>query len=407
MASRVPPALLAATERALGDMMEGFRRVDETQRIAKAMVDKFVAYLPERAGRSGLVPRFRVVDGQADELIGAYLSVLDRFPFAEDLEPQQMAAAQHAYKDVGPRLLAHADVMQQFMNDWDAELSRIGGVVQASRELREQARASLERALQAAVGLARAGHEVPEAAALVDEARAAGRAVAAWTPGSPTDELERHGARLAELADALEVIAAEWPERVERATRRRRSLSTKVQMIESRTQRVPDDLAALRREFSVGNWRDLDSVERDVEAGLVSVRERLVEYDRLVAAGAPWARPLELLEEVRGLLDDVEEVVDRPRERVEELRAVKADPEKLMSGVRFQLRDAQQLVANSRVNDTQSVARELDALAGQVDGLRGMLTGAHPDYLAMLRAARRVEDGVRRQVERYRELARR
>jgi hypothetical protein len=405
--SRVPPALLAATERALGDMMEGFRRVDETQRMAQAMVEKFVAYLPDRAGRSGLVPRFRVVDSQADELIASYLTVLDRFPFAEDLEPHHMAAAQQAYKDVGPKLLAHADVLQQFMNDWDAELSRIGGVVQASRELRESARASLERALQAAVGLARAGHEVPEAAALVDEARAAGRAVAAWAPGSPTDELERHAARLVEIADEVEAVAAEWPAKVERAQKRRRSLATKVQMIESRTERVPGDLAALRREFSVPNWRDLDSVERDVETGLVAVRERLVEFDRLVAEGAPWARPLELLEEVRGLLEDVEDVVDSPRERLEDLRSVREDPERLMGGVRFQLRDAQQLVANSRVTGTEPVARELDALAQQVDGLRGMLSGGHPDYLALLRAARRVEDGVRRQVERYRELARR
>jgi hypothetical protein len=174
--------------------------------------------------------------------------------------------------------------------------------------------------------------------------------------------------------------------------------------VESRLERVPADLAVLRREFSIGNWRDLESVEQTVRDQLALARGKLHDFDRLVEAGADWALPLRLLDEARTALDTAKTQVGAPAERLTALREVKADPEALMRQVRFRLRDAQLMVTNGRKPGGDRVGRELDTLARRLDGLRSGLHGVHPDYWSLLQEADRITASIKAQVERFRGL---
>lgn len=384
--------------------MLDFQHLDQSQRTLRGMVESFRAYLPDRAASSGLVPRFRVLDQEAEGLIGEYLSTLDQHPFDPDLDVQALGAAHRAYAQVGPRLAKQAEAMDQVVLDYDAELTRIGQQVQRGRELKDAAADRARRVAEAASRLRETGLEVPELNGLLARTRAAAVAAGDWEPSTGFRVLEQAGAELDTLAQQVERLAEEYPQRVAKARTRRSSLRTVVQAVESRLERMPEDLAVLRREFSIGNWRDLEEVERSVEASLTTAREKLADFDRLVEAGADWALPLRLLDEVRTALDAAQSGVGAPAERLGALRAVKADPEELMRKVRFRLRDAQLLVTTSPKPGGDAVGRELDALGRRLDGLRGRLEGVHPDYWALVREAEAIQDGVRQQVDRFRKL---
>ena len=368
------------------------------------MVESFQGYLPERAASSGLVPRFRVLDQEAEVLIGEYLDTLDRHPLDGVLDAQQVYAAHDAFRTVGPRLAAQAAAMDQVVLDYDAELTRIGQQVQRARTLKEEAAGLARRVAAAATSLRDSGLEVPELSGLLASTRAAAVASNDWQPASGFAVLEQATSELRRLAADTEQLARDYPERVAKARTRRASLRTAVEAVESRRERVPDDLAVLRREFSLGNFRDLEDVPAAVETALVEARTKLHDFDRLVEAGADWALPLRLLEEARAALDTAKKRVGAPGERLAALRQVKADPEDLMRKVRFRLRDAQLLVTNSPKPGGDVVARELDSLARRLDALRGLLQGVHPDYWSVLQEADRIRDGVTAQVERFRTL---
>ncbi len=384
--------------------MLDFQHLDSSQRTLRGMVERFEAYLPERAAVSGLVPRFRVLDREADELIGEYLATLDQHPFDEGLDARALGAAHRAYADVGPRLAKHADALDQVLLDYDNELTRIGRQVQRGRELKEAAAAHTARVAAAAATLRGTGLEVPELNDLLARTRAAALAANDWQPASGFPVLEQARAELEGLASAAEKLAEDYPQRVEKARTRRTSLRTAVEAVESRLDKMPADLAVLRREFSIGNWRDLEPGEQVVREQVEIARTRLRDFDRLVEAGADWTLPLRLLDEARAALDVAKAQVGAPAARLAALREVKADPEALMRTVRFRLRDAQLLVTNTPKPGRESVARELDALARRLDGLRSGLQGPHPDYWALLQEADRITAAVRAQVDRYRGL---
>jgi hypothetical protein len=384
--------------------MEDFRHLDHSQRTLRGMVESFRAYLPERAASSGLVPRFRVLDQEAETLIGEYLTTLDQHPFDPDLDVAALGAAHRAYAQVGPRLAKAAEAMDQVVLDYDAELTRIGQQVKRGRQLKEAAAGQARRVADAATKLRETGLEVPELSGLLARTRAAAVAANDWEPSTGFRTLEQAGTELETLAKQVEALAAEYPQRVAKARTRRTSLRTVVQAVESRVERMPDDLAVLRREFSIGNWKDLEAVETSVEESLTTARTKLADFDRLVDAGADWALPLRLLDEVRGALDVAQGRAGAPAERLAALRAVKADPEELMRKVRFRLRDAQLLVTTSPKVGGDAVGRELDTLGRRLDAMRQGLQGVHPDYWAVLQESDAIQDGIKQQVERFRKL---
>lgn len=382
--------------------MLDFQHLDHSQRTMRGMVESFQAYLPERAASSGLVPRFRVLDQEAEGLIGEYLQTLDQHPYDESLDQRSLGAAHRAYAEVGPKLAKHADVLDQVVLDYDGELTRIGQQVKRGRELKEAATARTKRVAAAAAALRATGLEVPELNDILARTRTAAVAANDWQPASGFEVLQQCGAELEALAVAAEQLAEDYPQRVAKARTRRTSLRTAVDAVESRLERMQADLAVLRREFSIGNWRDLEEVERGIREQVAVARTKLHDFDRLVEAGADWSLPLRLLEEARTALDSAKSDVDGPGDRIEALRAVKADPEELMRKVRFRLRDAQLLVTNTPKQGRENVARELDGLARRLDGLRSRLEGNHPDYWALLQEADRITDAVKAQVERFR-----
>jgi chromosome segregation ATPase len=401
---RAPESQREATQRALDQFMEDFRHLDSSQRALRGMVDSFRAYLPDRAASSGLVPRFGVLDQEAEAIIGEYLRTLDEHPFGDDLDVARLGAAHRAYADVGPRMATLADAMDQVVLDYDAELTRIGQQVQRGRHLKEQATAFTKRVADAAGTLRSSGLEVPELNGLLARTRAAATTASEWEPERGFEVLEQAVRELDGLAEQVEALATEYPQRIAKARTRRASLRTVADGIESRRARVPDDLATLRREFSMGNWRDLDDSDGAVTAALDRARAALAEFDRLVAADADWSRPLQLLDEARAQLDAAKHGVDAPHERLQRLREIKADPEELLRRVRFRLRDAQLLVTNNRKAGGEAVSRELDALAVRLDGLRKAFDAVHPDYWAAAQEAERMQETIRAAVERFRGL---
>lgn len=389
---------------ALDQLMSDFQHLDRSQRTLRGMVESFQAYLPERAAASGLVPRFRLLDQEAERLIHEYLTVLDQHPFDDTLDQRRLGAAHRAYADVGPRLARHADALEQVVADYDAELTRIGKAVQRGRHLKETATGHTRRVADAASVLRSSGLEVPELNALLARTRSAAQTASEWQPAAGLPVLEQAVAELDAVAASVEELAADYPERVAKAPTRRTSLGTALDAVESRFARMHDDLAALRREFSIGNWDDLDTGEESVRGHLAAARARLTDFDRLVTAGADWSLPLRLLEEARTALDAAKTGVAAPGERLAALRQVKADPEEVLRKVRFRLRDAQLMVVNTPKSQGYTVARELDALARRVDGLRSGLQGAHPDYWSLLQDADQITVSVATQVERFRAL---
>lgn len=404
VSSRRPESQREATRSALDQLMLDFQHLDSSQRTLRGMVESFEAYLPERAGSSGLVPRFRVLDREAEALIADYLQVLDQHPFDETLDQRSLGAAHRAYAEVGPRLAKHAEALDQVVLDYDAELTRIGQQVQRGRDLKAAAAEQTARVAAAAAALRESGLEVPELNTILASTRAAALAANEWKPTAGFAALEQAGAELRSLADTAEALAADYPQRVAKARTRRTSLRTALDAVESRVARMHDDLAVLRREFSIGNWRDLELDERGVQEQVADARSKLHDFDRLVEAGADWTLPLRLLDEARAALDAAKERVDGPGTRLVALRAVKADPEELLRQVRFRLRDAQLMVTNTRKPGGDAVGRELDTLARRLDGLRSGLRGVHPDYWSLLQEADRITDAVKAQVERFRGL---
>jgi DNA repair exonuclease SbcCD ATPase subunit len=377
-----------ATRNALDQLQEDFRRLDHAQRTLRGMVDSFQAYLPDRASASGLVPRFRVLDREAEQLVTEYLGVLDRHPFDEDLDQRLLGDAHRAYADVGPRLGRQADALEQVVLDYDAELTRIGQAVQRSRQLKDDAGAQAQRVADAAATLRETGVEVPELNDILGRTRQAAVAASGWQPADGLPALERAGTELEALAGAAEQLATDLPQRIAKATTRRTSLRTAAEAVEARLQRMRDDLATLRREYSIGNFADIDGSEDSVRENVGVALARLRDFDRLVAAGAEWGQPLRLLDEARAAVDAAKSRVDAPGDRLDALRAIKADPEELMKKVRFRLRDAQMMVTQSPKPDGATVARQLDALAVRLDGLRASLRGPHPDYWGMFARGR-------------------
>lgn len=384
--------------------MLDFQHLDSAQRTVRGMVESFRAYLPDRARTSGLVPRFEVLDREADGLINDYLKTLDQHPFEETLDQRALGAAHRAYADIGPKIAQHADALDQVVLDYDAELTRIGAQVQRGRTLKEQATTRTQRVATAAAALKQTGLDVPELNGILGRTRAAAAASSEWQPASGFPVLEQAVAELEALAGEAEALAEDYPQRVAKARTRRTSLRTALDAVESRVERMHDDLATLRREFSLGNWRDLEAVEKTIQEQVALARTKLHDFDRLVDAGADWSLPLRLLDEARTALDAAKDGVDGPGDRIDALREVKADPEELMRKVRFRLRDAQLLVTNTPKPGREAVARELDGLARRLDGLRSGLQGAHPDYWALLTEADRITEAVRVQVERYRSM---
>ncbi len=396
-----------AAQSARDRLQEAFRRADFAQRNVEAMVGSYTAYLPERAARNGLPARFAEIDARVTALVQHYLAVLDRFPLADLDRSRELREAQDAFVAVAAQLEAAADELDRFAVDHDAELTRIGEQVARARGLRTEGEQAVRAIADAADRLRDAGLDaaLPELRELLAGGRASARRVADWTPAVGIDTLAAAVAELRVVAARASALAEELPAKVAQARQRRASLATRVEAVTSRRDRAAADLATLRREYSLGNWRDVDGVEERSEIELVRARTALHEVDTLLAAtSVDWTRVLGLLEAAREALGRADAVVDAPGERLRELRAFREDPEAVFARGRFALRDAQMLVVHTPRRGAESVAGARDALARRLDAARSTLRTVHPDYRAALVEVAAIQDDVKAQVARFRAL---
>lgn len=381
-------------------MMHAFWQLDTLQREARGLTDEFQRVLPERAARSGLVPRHRLLDQQVDALAVDYLAIIDRYPEPEGLRPSAQQAALAAFRQVHERLNSLSAEMERFFEQYAAEFRAIGVQKGKLQRQKDQAATALRHAHEAATGLRAQGLESRSVDDALTAARTAARALDDWTPERGVDDFVGLTRLVVEASERAVKAASEFPDKVHRVQRRVPSLRTRLEAIDTRSSALEGTLTALRRDFAVEDWRDLeaqpdrvDSLARSARAGVTRLEAAVQDED--------WDTALHELDSAERLLDQADGAVDAPHRRLTLLLEVKADPKPALRRARFRLRDAQMLVTHSGLEPT--LARELDGLAVRLDRARGLLAGMHPSYWALLIELERIELAVAGVVQRHRE----
>lgn len=388
-------------DEALSLVKDVFVQLDFAQRTARGLVERYATVLPDRARTSGLVPRHRTLDETADALMSEYLMVMDTFPLAPKMRPEAVRAALQAFRFLEPRLKSGAADLEQFVNDYDAEFQRVGREVARYQREKDAANAAVERATELWQGLRAKGFESRLADEGLAKARVAGRAVEAWVPERGLEELPRTTALVKGFVEDVEKAAEEFPKLVARAQRRAPALHTRIEAISTRAVRLPDDLGALRREFSSGNWADLETNEALVQESVLGARSLIKQFQALLT-DQQWDDALVGLEQAEAALARADEAVDGPRNRLLVLRAFKDAPAPLLNRARFAIRDAQMLVMRGPGGSTSIHAQQLDALALRLAALDEGLEGVHPNYWAVVTELERVHEDVKAVVGRFR-----
>lgn len=386
-------------------LKDAFLQLDSAQRTAQGYVEQYAVILPDRARTSGLVPRHRTLDAAADAHMAEYLMVLDTYPLAPAMRPEAVTVALQAFRHLEPRLRTVANNIEQFVRDYDAEFQRIGRELAGYEREKESARTALVRATAVWQGLRSQGFESALADRALAKARVAGRGVEAWQPERGLEELKKVAALLTGFVDEVENVAADFPARVRRAQRRAPALKTRVEAIATRALGIPEDLGSLRREFSGGNWADLESQEERVSDLMQRVQAPM---SRFLAAieGQRWEEALVELEQTEQALDSADHAVDAPRNRLLALREFKVDSKPRLDRSRFAIRDAQMLVMRGQGGETSVSAKQLDQMVLRVGRVGEALDGVHPNYWSALTELEQIQGEVKTLVSRYREAPR-
>lgn len=394
--------VLHMADEALTELKDAFLRLDSAQRTARTYVDQYVAVLPQRARTSGLVPRNRALDEATDAHMAAYLLLLDTHPLVPRMEPEAASRALQEFRALHQQLEDAAQAMEQFILDYDVEFQRVGRELDGVQQDKNTALAALRRAVVACQDVRAQGYASHVLEETLEDAREAGRVIEQWRAAQGLDELRRSSSTVTRLASEVEAAALDFPQRVRRAQHRVSALATRAEAISTRAARIPDDLGALRREFSEGNWVDLQSAEAGTVESLRRVDEGLSQLQSALGQGR-WDEALVELAELEQILTEADQTVDAPRRRLLDLREFRADPEPAFRRATFAVRDAQMLVTGGPPHAQRPYAEQLDRLRLRLDRVRQSLERVHPDYWSALTWLEGVHDEVRRLVDRYRE----
>lgn len=391
-----------AAETALAALKDAFWHLDSVQREARQMLSNYQTYLPDRAGRSSLVPRHQDLDLRVDALVREYLSVLDLHPPSRRLRPAEAVKCLEACGVLEPRLRAMQAELQDFLKRCAPEFQRIGAMTTRIEGHKESARLSLQRAHAAWQRLREAGFDSTEADQALARARVIGRRVDSWVPVIGVESLGELDRQLKEFAQTVETVAREYPDRVARARNRLAALRTRLEGVANRAQTIPGDLRSLRREFSAGNWQDLEHLEGQfVEVLLDPARASLGKCEHAVLAQR-WDEGLELITLTEAALDRADRAVSSPRKRLEVLRGFRDDSTARTKPVSFAIRDAQMLVMRGPLSLRSRYARNLDDLVIRLDAIGMDLQDVHPNYWQVLRELDAMLESVNGLVERFR-----
>ena len=397
--------LRRSAENALDQLKDAFWQLDSSQRFARAQVQAYAEHLPERAKRSGLQARFLVVDEKTEQYVAEYLAVIDRFPMEPKMRERTLAAAQQAFRHLEPLLRAVTEELDGFVTSHSAELALVGEQLRKVDEQKRLAREAAESAEAQWEKLRKDGLGSAFAESALTNLRAAIQGVDAWDPAAGVAELEEMADVARGFAADLRKIAIEYPRQIERVRHRVPSLRTRIDAITTRTAGIASCLGDLRREFSLGNWKDLDGQDQLVAKELATAR-MLVDRLQESISSESWEEALTLLTEVESTLARADDAVDAPRERLAVLRDFRADPEARLDRTRFVIKDAQRMVVSGPVRNTTDIASRLDGLALRLDRVRPALEGLHPNYWSILTDVDEIERQVREVVARYRHRVR-
>ncbi|HEY3014697.1 MAG TPA: hypothetical protein VGJ41_06275 [Nocardioides sp.] len=379
-----PSQPLVAAQDARAALQEQFYRVDQFQSDIGGTVKLYAGLVADRASRTGVVPGWEALDSRANELIIAYLGLLDRYDPLEERMLPELQQARREFADLTPKLGLLGNDMEGYLDRFGPELQKVGEAKQAVERRVAEAVAKVDQAEAAWRKMTAEGLEFQSADQAIAQARIAARKLAAAAPTLTADRVDEPARVVEKLAAEALTQATDLPRRAAGLRNRIPSLATRIQALETRAQSVPEAMRALRREFSLGNWKDIADRETDVEKLLDDARTRLRDLRRLHDSGDLNGALAQL-----GLLEDslaaAGEVVDGPRDRLEELRGIRQNPRGLFDKARFNVRDARFLVMKGRTVAPQPWAGRLDAAAAELIAMETMLEGAHPDYWALKR----------------------
>lgn len=392
---------LEEAQEARAAMQEQFYRVDQLQRDIGGTVRQYAAVLGERAGRTGVVPGFEALDQRAHELIHAYIALLDRFDPLEEAVLPGLQQATQAFREISPKLGMLADDFDRFLDQYGAELGRLGEAKEQVTRRVAEATGAVARAETAWRAMREKGFEFPAADEALARARIAGRRLAGIAEQLTPDKVDEPAQVVEKLAGEALALATDLPQRAATLTTRIPSLSTRIDALGTRAGSVPEAMGALRREFSIGNWRDIADRESDVHKLLEGARHRLREMRQLSQTG-DHAGALIQLSALEDDLASAAEVIDGPRERLELLRGIKAQPQKLFEQVRFRLRDARYLVMKGKSVAPQPWAGRIDGAAAELISLESMLKGTHPDYWTLHQRLTALDARIRELIDDFR-----
>lgn len=176
---------------------------------------------------------------------------------------------------------------------------------------------------------------------------------------------------------ALERVLSDAPSRVLQAQRTLASVTTRLDAMQTRVERLRPTYSALLREFNVASSKDLVGNEAESVVRIGEAKKALDAGGARLAAGDPEGA-LELATSARSHLADAESLVDAVTDRLTALRDVRSDPTSKIAHVRFRLRDAQQLAVGRGL--TAEWGSVLDAQIDRIDRIEASLIGRHPDY---------------------------
>ncbi|WP_028472793.1 hypothetical protein [Nocardioides alkalitolerans] len=395
---RDAPDALQRAQEARGVLQEQFFRVDQLQRDIGTTVASYGSLLPDRARSTGVLPGWQRLDQRAHDVVIDYLGVLDQHDPVEDLDPYAVGHATTAFERATPPLTQLADDMERFLDQYGAELGRLGEVREKVARRLAQAQAAVTQAESAWRTMNDGGYRFEEADEALARARVAGRKLADIGDRLTPDQVDEPVQVVERLAAHARTLAVELPQRVSTLAHRIPSLATRIDAVVTRAERVGEHMSGLRREFSYASWKDLADSEGELRRLVESARTHLEELRKLQAQGA-HGEAVVALAAVEAEVAAADALVDAPRRRLERLRTVKKDPQALFERARFSLKDTRLLL---RRGSPQPWGSRLDGFARELIALEELLEAPHPDYWQLVTRIDRLHDGVDRLVADFR-----
>lgn len=337
-----------------------------------------------------------------------YLDATSQFPLTDatgrDSTSVDAEGARRAFVTAHRAMAEAAAAVDSF---YQRHRTEIDSASRAAAAVPAQVDAARRAATTATDHAARLGEQDP---ALLDLRSVSSRidalsaALATLSAAQQPREQQRAAAAVSEAAQALETAVADAPQLAGAVRRALPSVHTRLDALRTRTERLPESLSALWREFNQASSADLAQHGHRAEELITQAQQQLAQAEKASDAGDPETAQ-ESVTAARELAHRVDALIDEVTDRLARLRAVRDDRSGVEGRARFSVRDAQRLVVDRGL--TAEWGSVLDAQSARIDRAVEALHGAHPDFWALLRELDAVQQFVADIVDRVRAGARR